>query len=129
MYSKIKVTGTIEIITGLHIGGSGEISMIGAIDSPVVRDLLTKLPIIPGSSIKGKMRSLLARDFGLKLNQDNHNQDDDRVLRLFGSSEKEIFKGHVYKFQMLSTLTKQNKYLLTTIYHLLKLNLKTQLIV
>ncbi|ADC86178.1 MULTISPECIES: type III-A CRISPR-associated RAMP protein Csm3 [Staphylococcus] len=88
MYSKIKVTGTIEIITGLHIGGSGEISMIGAIDSPVVRDLLTKLPIIPGSSIKGKMRSLLARDFGLKLNQDNHNQDDDRVLRLFGSSEK-----------------------------------------
>ena len=88
MYSKIKVTGTIEIITGLHIGGSGEISMIGAIDSPVVRDLLTKLPIIPGSSIKGKMRSLLARDFGLKLNQDNHNQDGDRVLRLFGSSEK-----------------------------------------
>ena len=88
MYSKIKVTGTIEIITGLHIGGSGEISMIGAIDSPVVRDLLTKLPIIPGSSIKGKMRSLLARDFVLKLNQDKHNQDDDRVLRLFGSSEK-----------------------------------------
>lgn len=62
--------------------------MIGAIDSPVVRDLQTKLPIIPGSSIKGKMRSLLAKHFGLKMKQENHNQDDESVLRLFGSSEK-----------------------------------------
>lgn len=54
MYSKIKISGTIEVVTGLHIGGGGESSMIGAIDSPVVRDLQTKLPIIPGSSIKGK---------------------------------------------------------------------------
>ncbi|ATY55757.1 TPA: type III-A CRISPR-associated RAMP protein Csm3 [Staphylococcus argenteus] len=88
MYSKIKISGTIEVVTGLHIGGGGESSMIGAIDSPVVRDLQTKLPIIPGSSIKGKMRSLLAKHFGLKMKQENHNQDDERVLRLFGSSEK-----------------------------------------
>ena len=88
MYSKIKISGTIEVVTGLHIGGGGESSMIGAIDSPVVRDLQTKLPIIPGSSIKGKMRSLLAKHFGLKMKQESHNQDDERVLRLFGSSEK-----------------------------------------
>ena len=88
MYSKIKISGTIEVVTGLHIGGGGESSMIGAIDSPVVRDLQTKLPIIPGSSIKGKMRSLLAKHFGLKMKQENHNQDDESVLRLFGSSEK-----------------------------------------
>lgn len=69
MYSKIKISGTIEVVTGLHIGGGGESSMIGAIDSPVVRDLQTKLPIIPGSSIKGKMRSLLAKHFGLKMNK------------------------------------------------------------
>ena len=83
MYSKIKISGTIEVVTGLHIGGGGESSMIGAIDSPVVRDLQTKLPIIPG-----KMRSLLAKHFGLKMKQESHNQDDERVLRLFGSSEK-----------------------------------------
>ncbi|QHW35985.1 type III-A CRISPR-associated RAMP protein Csm3 [Staphylococcus ursi] len=88
MYSKIKITGTIEVVTGLHIGGGGESSMIGAIDSPVVRDLQTKLPIIPGSSIKGKMRSLLAKNYGLKMKQENHNDDHENVLRLFGSSEK-----------------------------------------
>lgn len=88
MYSKIKITGNIEILTGLHIGGSGGISMIGAIDSPVVRDPNTRLPIIPGSSIKGKLRSLLAKDFGLLPNQKNHNEDAPEVLRLFGSSEK-----------------------------------------
>ncbi|WP_278926116.1 type III-A CRISPR-associated RAMP protein Csm3 [Staphylococcus auricularis] len=88
MYSKIKISGTIEVVTGLHIGGGGESSMIGAIDSPVVRDLQTKLPMIPGSSIKGKMRSLLAKHLGLQMNQDNHNDDHEEVLRIFGSSEK-----------------------------------------
>ena len=34
------------------------------------------------------MRSLLAKHFGLKMKQENHNQDDESVLRLFGSSEK-----------------------------------------
>ncbi|AYU54484.1 type III-A CRISPR-associated RAMP protein Csm3 [Staphylococcus debuckii] len=92
MYSKIKISGQIEVLTGLHIGGGGEISMIGAIDSPVVRDLFTKLPVIPGSTIKGKMRSLLARDFGLKPNQKEHNEDDPIVLRLFGSSNKDNIK-------------------------------------
>ncbi|MEB7816244.1 type III-A CRISPR-associated RAMP protein Csm3 [Mammaliicoccus sciuri] len=88
MYSKLKITGKIEVVTGLHIGGGGESSMIGAIDSPVVRDLQTKMPIIPGSSIKGKMRTLLAKKYGLKLSQESHNDDVDEVLRLFGSSKK-----------------------------------------
>ncbi|MBM0868306.1 CRISPR-associated protein Csm3 [Staphylococcus auricularis] len=88
MYSKIKISGTIEVVTGLHIGGGGESSMIGSIDSPVVRDLQTKLPMIPGSSIKGKMRGLLAKHLGLQMNQDNHNDDHEEVLRIFGSSEK-----------------------------------------
>lgn len=88
MYSKIRIQGKIEVVTGLHIGGGGETSMIGAIDSPVVRDPSTRLPVIPGSSIKGKLRSLLARDFGLKEAQKTHNEDAPEVLRLFGSSEK-----------------------------------------
>lgn len=88
MYSKIKINGQIEVVTGLHIGGGGESSMIGAIDSPVVRDPQTRMPIIPGSSIKGKMRVLLAKKFGLQLNQSSPNDDATEVLRLFGSSEK-----------------------------------------
>lgn len=88
MYSKIKINGQIEVVTGLHIGGGGESSMIGAIDSPVVRDPQTRTPIIPGSSIKGKMRVLLAKKFGLQMNQSSPNEDATEVLRLFGSSEK-----------------------------------------
>ena len=61
MLSKIKISGTIELESGLHIGGSDAFAAIGAIDSPVIKDPLTNLPIIPGSSLKGKMRSLLAR--------------------------------------------------------------------
>lgn len=58
---KIVITATLRVLTGLHIGASNEFSSIGAVDSVVVRDPLTRRPIIPGSSMKGKLRSLLAR--------------------------------------------------------------------
>lgn len=37
MYTKMEITGEIEVLTGMHIGGSAQFSAIGAIDSPVVR--------------------------------------------------------------------------------------------
>src|SRR5690625_1878117 len=86
MLAKIKISGKIELLTGLHIGSGGETGMIGAVDSPVVKDAQTHLPIIPGSSLKGKMRSLLAKHFGLKPSQKSHNDDAIEVRRLFGSS-------------------------------------------
>jgi CRISPR-associated protein Csm3 len=49
----------IEVLTGIHIGGTKDIYGIGGIDSPVIKDPLTGKPIIPGSSIKGKLRSLM----------------------------------------------------------------------
>jgi len=58
---KIIMTGTIECLTGLHIGASKENMEIGAIDSPVVRDPVTREPYIPGSSLKGKLRALLEK--------------------------------------------------------------------
>lgn len=90
-YTKIKITGTIEIKTGMHIGGDDSFSAIGAIDSPVVRDPLTRLPIIPGSTLKGKMRSLLARDKGTvpAAGTKGFEGDCSELLRLFGSSSKE----------------------------------------
>lgn len=89
-YTKIKITGVIEIKTGLHIGGDDSFSAIGSVDSPVVRDPLTRDPVIPGSTLKGKMRSLLARDYetvplaGVK----GFENDCIEIKRLFGSSEK-----------------------------------------
>ena len=89
-YTKIKIEGTIEVITGLHIGGDDSFSAIGAIDLPVVRDPLTHEPIIPGSTLKGKMRSLLARVKGSVPAHGVKGFENDcaEILRLFGSSSK-----------------------------------------
>jgi len=59
--SKIFVTGTITALTGLHIGGSSIEMSIGGADSIVIRDPITNYPYIPGSSLRGKMRSLFER--------------------------------------------------------------------
>lgn len=84
MFSKIQITGTIEVVTGMHIGGNEAFAAIGAIDSPVIIDPLSRKPIIPGSSLKGKMRALLAKAYNPTVV--NHNDDNDRISRLFGSS-------------------------------------------
>ena len=63
MFAKVEITGTLEIVTGLHIGGNGAFAAIGAVDSPVIRDTRTNEPMIPGSSLKGKMRTLLAKQY------------------------------------------------------------------
>ena len=95
---KLVIEGTIVLKTGMHIGGSSDFSAIGAIDSPVVRDTLTRLPLIPGSSLKGKMRYLLAKEMnnGILLNEPNNDQDE--ILRLFGSSEKDKIRRASLKF-------------------------------
>ncbi len=85
MYSKIEITGKIEVVTGMHIGGSEAFAAIGAIDSPVIKDTLTNKPIIPGSSLKGKLRTLLAREYNNKVTEPDG--DDERILRLFGSAK------------------------------------------
>lgn len=86
MFAKIEITGTLEVKTGLHIGGNGAFAAIGAVDSPVIRDVISDDPIIPGSSLKGKLRTLLA-----KLYNENvavKPDDDGKCLtELFGSSK------------------------------------------
>jgi len=58
LYGRVFVCGSIRAVTGLHIGGSPAALAIGALDNPVIRDALTGRPYIPGSSVRGKMRSL-----------------------------------------------------------------------
>lgn len=88
MFAKVELTGTIEIITGMHIGGSSAFSAIGAVDSPVIKDALSGTPMIPGSSLKGKMRSLLAKRYnsGVAAKPDD---DCDALTGLFGSAKKD----------------------------------------
>jgi len=69
-----KIEGIIEVITGLHIGGSTTIIEIGGKDNPVIKHPITKEPYIPGSSIKGKMRSLLEWKLG-KINTNPNSRD------------------------------------------------------
>lgn len=59
-----KIEGIIEVVTGLHIGGSTNTIEIGGKDNPVIKHPITKEPYIPGSSLKGKMRSLLEWKLG-----------------------------------------------------------------
>lgn len=86
MNKKILITGEIEIMSGLHIGGNSSFSAIGMIDGVVVKNKIDKSPVIPGSSLKGKMRTLLSRE----LNGKSVKIEDDGVEidRLFGSSVK-----------------------------------------
>lgn len=53
------ISGEIICQTGLHIGGSNDNIDIGGSDNVVIRDSVSGLPFIPGSSLKGKLRSLL----------------------------------------------------------------------
>ena len=59
LIKKIIYTGTLTLKTGLHIGGSNSAMNIGGPDKFVVRNSMNGLPYIPGSSLKGKMRSLI----------------------------------------------------------------------
>ncbi len=60
-----KITGQIELLSGLHIGGGDTEIHIGGTDNPVIKNPITQQPYIPGSSIKGKMRSLLEWQLGV----------------------------------------------------------------
>lgn len=119
MFAKIEVTGTLEIKTGLHIGGNGAFAAIGAVDSPVIRDVRSDDPIIPGSSFKGKMRTLLAKMYneGVAKKPD---EDAACLTALFGSSKKgEVHVGRLLFSDMFlqnkDELKKQNIYRATEI--------------
>ena len=62
--SKLFIRGKIHTLTGLHIGGNSGGLKIGGADSVVIRTGLNNEPYIPGSSLRGKMRSLLERARG-----------------------------------------------------------------
>lgn len=97
----IEITGTITVKTGLHIGGNKDDIEIGGNDNPVMRHPVNKQPYIPGSSLKGKMRSLLELNLPLGLDKictvdsklhkhiSSKNEKDCPICHIFGSTTKE----------------------------------------
>lgn len=60
-----EIHGRIQVLTGLHIGAGDTEMHIGGTDNPVIRHPHTQEPYIPGSSLKGKVRSLLELKSGV----------------------------------------------------------------
>jgi CRISPR-associated protein Csm3 len=100
LIGKLILEGNLECLTGLHIGGGKGALEIGGADNPVVKDAFG-LPYVPGSSLRGKIRSLLERSSGLAVPAELvylskrkgqevriHQSDrpDDEICLLFGRS-------------------------------------------
>ncbi len=95
-----EITGKITLKSGLHIGAGDMEMKIGGTDNPVIKHPHTLEPFIPGSSLKGKVRSLLEMRSGLmdiskgrplspsdlKECTDEQKKEGKKILRLFGSS-------------------------------------------
>ena len=100
LVGKLKVTATLRVETGMHIGASSDFAPIGAVDKQFIRDPLTKQPIIPGSSLKGKIRTLLARSCSTQdyvLN--DIDKDSPQIRRLFGSAAQGSGGGQAARLQ------------------------------
>lgn len=91
--TKIQILeGTLELRSGLRIGASEGEMRIGGVDQQVIRNPLTQEPYIPGSSLKGKVRSLLewrsgavqAGPLGLDALRGKHSAAVKPILQLFG---------------------------------------------
>ena len=66
LLGKVLVRADLGAVTGLRIGGSSEGLKIGGVDARVIRDPWDR-PYIPGSSLKGKLRSLLERHLKVRV--------------------------------------------------------------
>jgi CRISPR-associated protein Csm3 len=98
LIKKILIKGEIHALTGLHIGATNAGMSIGGVDAAVVRNPLTRQPYIPGSSLKGKMRSLLEKvegKFGPPQGKDIHyspyrNILDSDIPKIFGITPEDL---------------------------------------
>jgi len=63
LHGRIFLSANIELLTGLHIGGNAGGLEIGGVDKPVIRNPSNNQPYIPGSSLKGKLRSLMEKAY------------------------------------------------------------------
>lgn len=84
-----EITGVIHCVSGLRVGGSDELLQIGGTDLTCIKHPVTLKPYVPGSSIKGKMRSELEQKLGKFGGRENDEpcgcrRPDCLVCRVFG---------------------------------------------
>jgi len=98
-----QIKGKLVLKSGLHIGAGDMEMRIGGLDNPVIKHPHTLEPYIPGSSLKGKVRSLLEMKSGLMLKtkgspvsikvleelDGEQRQECEKILKLFGASGAE----------------------------------------
>ena len=89
----VEIKAKLVLQTGLHIGAGDSEMHIGGIDNSVIKHPITQSPYIPGSSLKGKIRTLLEWRSGavqsspLSLKDISKNPEEVKnILRLFGIS-------------------------------------------
>lgn len=88
---QIVLSGVLECQSGLHVGGNRDAMSLAGVEFPVARDPATRLPIIPGSSLKGRLRGLLEILRGkVRYERGNVRGDDsaDAIDLLFGASSR-----------------------------------------
>lgn len=90
LYKKVFISGTALCLTGLHIGDSKDSVNIGGADGPVIRRKDNNEPYIPGSSLKGKMRSLLQQLLG----EDTFEMSTSNISQLFGGVQSKTKNSH-----------------------------------
>ncbi|SNR62951.1 type III-A CRISPR-associated RAMP protein Csm3 [Desulfurobacterium atlanticum] len=105
-YGNVLIPFRLEVVTGLHIGGSKEGFDIGGVDNPVIKlpfDVKVKsefsgeeyvvpreFPYIPGSSLKGKIRSLLEWENNLVREDGSPTADPDSAVgKVFGIADSD----------------------------------------
>ena len=86
-----EIRGQILTQTGLHIGGGKDSIQIGGMDQPIIKHPMNGQPYIPGSSLKGKMRSMIETVFFSDRIDTSRGEgmpvkEDCAVTRLFGTS-------------------------------------------
>jgi CRISPR-associated protein Csm3 len=76
------ITATLTLLSGCRIGGSDDVLQIGGTDLTCIKDPATGKPYIPGSSLKGKMRSALEKSTGTAEGQNPSKRGP--IARVFG---------------------------------------------
>lgn len=81
-----RITGRLIVETGLRIGASADTMEISGLDNPILRNAATGEPYVPGSSLKGRMRSLAEWYYGELPTEGNVIKPrlDSRTARVFG---------------------------------------------
>lgn len=101
---RFSLSAKMRAVTGIRVGGNNARIEVGNVDNVVIKNPFTGLPFVPGSSLKGKMRTLLQYELGFvdpssgsvwtisesveyyAKQKATHSYERDPVLRIFGTS-------------------------------------------